>query len=171
MPPDFGRQSSGWLSKMHLSATTKVPTNSLLNRYAHKARHEDLAKILVSSINSSWHKQRTMQIGADDALPPLALSSRSGSPDCSAALGHHLFNALHRQQLRAGSWMARLAAALAVTAFAPLGPLKIWAVAGGRFGGVARAADDPLPQAGHDNQTGLGIPTTRTSISSSLCLR
>ena len=67
--------------------------------------------------------------------------------------------------------MARLAAALAVTAFAPLGPLKIRAVAGGGLGGVARAADDPLQQAGHDNQSGSGMPTIRTPSSSSLCLR
>jgi len=44
--------------------------------------------------------------------------------------------------------MSRLAAALAATALAPLRRLKPRAVTGGRLGRVARAAADPLPQAG-----------------------
>jgi len=61
---------------------------------------------------------------------------------------HHFVNALHRQQLRASAGMARLAAPLAATAFATLGRLKPRAIAGGRFGGIAGAAADPLPQVG-----------------------
>ena len=59
-----------------------------------------------------------------------------------------LINPLDRQQLRSGSWMTRLATALAATAFTPLWRLKSGSVAGGRFGGVTGAAADPLPQAG-----------------------
>jgi hypothetical protein len=44
--------------------------------------------------------------------------------------------------------MLRLATALAANAFLSLGCLKAGAVAGGRFGGVAGAAANPLPQAG-----------------------
>jgi hypothetical protein len=33
---------------------------------------------------------------------------------------HHILNSLNRQQLWAGSWMARLATPLAATAFTPL---------------------------------------------------
>jgi hypothetical protein len=61
---------------------------------------------------------------------------------------HHFVNALHRQQLRASAGMARLAAPLAATAFATLGRLKPRTIAGGRFGGIAGAAADPLPQVG-----------------------
>jgi hypothetical protein len=42
--------------------------------------------------------------------------------------------------------MTRLSAALATTAHAPLRRLEPWAIAGGWFGRVARAAADPLPQ-------------------------
>ena len=59
-----------------------------------------------------------------------------------------LINPLDRQQLRPGSWMIRLAATLAATAFTPVWWLKPRAIAGGRFGRVARTAADPLPQAG-----------------------
>jgi hypothetical protein len=59
-----------------------------------------------------------------------------------------LINPLDRQPLRSGSWMTRLATALAATAFTPLWRLKSGSVAGGRFGGVTGAAADPLPQAG-----------------------
>ena len=59
-----------------------------------------------------------------------------------------LVNPLDRQQLRPGSWMTRLAATLAATAFTALRRLKPRAITGGRFGGVARTAADPLPQAG-----------------------
>ena len=55
---------------------------------------------------------------------------------------------LYRQQLRASVGMARLNASLAATAFAKLGRLKPRAIAGGRFGGIAVAAADPLSQVG-----------------------
>jgi hypothetical protein len=44
--------------------------------------------------------------------------------------------------------MARLAPPLAATAFATLEHLKPRTTAGGRFGGIAGAAADPLPQVG-----------------------
>ena len=44
--------------------------------------------------------------------------------------------------------MTRLAAAFAATALATLRGLKARAITGGWFGGVARAAANPLPQAG-----------------------
>jgi hypothetical protein len=44
--------------------------------------------------------------------------------------------------------MARLAATLAATDLAPLGRLEPWAIAGERFGEIAGAAADPLPQLG-----------------------
>ena len=43
--------------------------------------------------------------------------------------------------------MTWLAAVLAATAFAQLGRSEPWPIAGGRFGGIAEAAADPLPQA------------------------
>ena len=75
----------------------------------------------------------------------------------AAGLGvvlHHLIHPLDRQQFRTGSWMARLAAPLAVTALAPLRRLKPRAIAGGWFGGVARAAADPLTQLGQFGRKG-----------------
>lgn len=62
-----------------------------------------------------------------------------------------LHNPIHpddRQQIRPTAGMARLPAPLAVTAFATLWRLKPKPVTGGRIGGVAQAAFDPLPQAG-----------------------
>jgi hypothetical protein len=44
--------------------------------------------------------------------------------------------------------MTRLTAPLAATALTPGGRLKTWPIPGWRFGGVARAAADPLAQAG-----------------------
>lgn len=44
--------------------------------------------------------------------------------------------------------MARLATSLAATALTPFRRLKPRAITGGRFGGVAQTAADPLPQAG-----------------------
>jgi len=61
---------------------------------------------------------------------------------------HHLIYPLDRQQLRVRAGMARLTAALASTALASLRRLEPRAVTGGRFGGVAGAAADPLPQLG-----------------------
>ncbi len=72
---------------------------------------------------------------------------------------HHLIHPLDRQQLRPGSWRARLSATLAVTAFPPLWRLKPRAIAGGRFRGVARAAADPLPQAGQFGGQGSELST------------
>ena len=60
----------------------------------------------------------------------------------------HIAYVLHRQQLRPCSGMTGLAATLAATAFTPVWWLKPRAIAGGRFGRVARTAADPLPQAG-----------------------
>jgi hypothetical protein len=61
----------------------------------------------------------------------------------------HLIHPLDRQQLRPGSWMARLSAPLAATTFASLGWLEPRPITGGWLGRVARAAPDSLPQAGH----------------------
>ena len=61
---------------------------------------------------------------------------------------HHLIHPLERQQLRPGSWMTRLTAPLAATAFTPLWRLKPRTNAGGRFGEVTGAAADLLPKAG-----------------------
>jgi hypothetical protein len=72
---------------------------------------------------------------------------------------HHLIHPLDRQQLRPGSWMARLSATLAATTFTPLWRLKLRAIAGGRFRGVARAAADSLPQAGQFGGQGSELST------------
>ena len=61
---------------------------------------------------------------------------------------HHLIHPLDRQQLRPGSGMARLAAAFAATALAPLRRLEPRAVTGGRLAGMTRAAADALAQLG-----------------------
>ena len=67
---------------------------------------------------------------------------------------HHLIHPLDRQQLRPSAGMARLTAALAATALAPCRRLKARPVTGGRFGGVARAAADLLPQVGQFGSLG-----------------
>jgi hypothetical protein len=72
---------------------------------------------------------------------------------------HHLIHPFDRQQLRPGSWMARLSATLAATTFAPLWRLKPRTIAGGRFRGVARAAADPLQQAGQFGGQGSELST------------
>jgi len=76
------------------------------------------------------------------------LSTKSGELQGILVVLHHIVNARHRQQLWASAGMARLAAPLAATAFATLGRLKPRPIAGGRFGGIAGAAADPLPQVG-----------------------
>jgi hypothetical protein len=58
-----------------------------------------------------------------------------------------LIAALDRQQLRPRSGMALLTTSLAATGFAACGRLKTKAITGGRFGGVAGVAADPLTQA------------------------
>jgi hypothetical protein len=55
--------------------------------------------------------------------------------------------------------MARLSATLAATTFTPLWRLKPRTIAGGRFRGVARAAADPLPQAGQFGGQGSELST------------
>ena len=67
---------------------------------------------------------------------------------------HHFIHPLDRQQLRPGSWMAWLAAAFAAIALALCRRLKPGPIAGGRLGGVARAAADLLPQAGQFGSQG-----------------
>jgi hypothetical protein len=57
---------------------------------------------------------------------------------------HHLIHPLDRQQLRATAGVARLATTLAATALAPLRRLKPRPITGGRHGGIAGAAADPL---------------------------
>jgi hypothetical protein len=84
---------------------------------------------------------------------------RSLQQGAAAAAGvrvvlHHLLNSLNRQQLWAGSWMARLATPLAATAFTPLWRFKTLAIARGRFRGVAGTAADPLAQAGQFGRRG-----------------
>ena len=61
---------------------------------------------------------------------------------------HHLIHRRDRQQLRPSAGMGRLTATLAVTALRPLRRLKPRGFTGGKIGGVARAAADPLPQTG-----------------------
>lgn len=85
----------------------------------------------------------------------LSLQQRAAAAAGIRMVLHHFVNALHRQQHRASAGMARLAAPLAATAFATLGRLEPRPIAGGRFGRVAGAAADPLPQAGQfDSQGG-----------------
>jgi len=55
--------------------------------------------------------------------------------------------------------MALLAAPLAATVLATLGQLESRAIAGGRFGGIARAAADPLPQAGQFGSQSVELGT------------
>lgn len=81
----------------------------------------------------------------------LWIISLEQNASASAGIGvvfHHLIHPLDRQQLRPRSGMARLAAALAATALAPLWRLNTQTITGGRFGGVARAATNPHLQAG-----------------------
>ena len=58
---------------------------------------------------------------------------------------HHFIYPLDRQQLLPGSLIATLAAAFAVTVFSLYRRLKPGPIAGGRLGGVTRAAAD-LPR-------------------------
>ncbi len=81
----------------------------------------------------------------------LWIISLEQSAAAAAGIGvvfHHLIHPLDRQQFRPTAGMARLTAALAATALAPLWRLKPKPVTGGWFGGVARAPVDPLPQLG-----------------------
>jgi hypothetical protein len=76
----------------------------------------------------------------------LSIQQRAAAATGLGVVLHHLIHSLDRQRLRPGSGMARLAASLAATGLAPFWRLETRAIAGGRFGGVARAAADPLPQ-------------------------
>jgi len=78
----------------------------------------------------------------------LSLKQRSATAAGIRVVFHHLINPLKRQQLWPRPGMARLATALASTALASLRRLEPSAVTGGRFGGVAGAAADPLAQLG-----------------------
>ena len=80
----------------------------------------------------------------------LALEQGAATAAGIGVVLHHLIHRLDRQQPRSRPGMARLAAALAATALAPLRWLKPRAVTGGRLGGVARAAADLLPQANRE---------------------
>jgi hypothetical protein len=83
--------------------------------------------------------------GAATALDPHpAARCRSGDRYPGGTPPIH---SLNRQQLRPIAGMALLATALATTAFAPHRWLKPRTIAGGWFGGIARAAIDPLLQA------------------------
>jgi hypothetical protein len=70
-----------------------------------------------------------------------------------------IVHALRLQQLRATAGVARLTTTLAATAFAPLRRLKPGPITGGRFGGIAGAAADPLLQPGQLSGQGgeLGV--------------
>jgi hypothetical protein len=81
-------------------------------------------------------------------LQILSLKQNAATAAGIGVLLHHLIHPLDRQELRTGSWMTRLAAPLAATAFATLGRLETRAIAGGRFEGVAGRSADPLAQAG-----------------------
>ena len=78
----------------------------------------------------------------------LSIQQRAAAAAGIGVVLHHLIHPLDRQRLRPGSGMARLAAALAATALAAFWRRKPQAIAGGRFGGAAGTAADPLPQAG-----------------------
>jgi hypothetical protein len=84
----------------------------------------------------------------------LSLQQRAAAAAGLRVTLRHLVNALNREQLRAGSLMARLATPLAATNLGTPWRLKPSAVAGWRLGGVAGAAADPLPQAGLLNGQG-----------------
>ena len=84
----------------------------------------------------------------------LTLQQRAAAAACREVMLHHLIHPLDRQQLLPGSGMDGLATALAITALALLGRLKPMAIAGGWFGGVPRAAADPLPKAGQLGRQG-----------------
>jgi len=86
-----------------------------------------------------------------------SLQQRSAAAAGIQMVLHHIVNALQRQQLRASAVMARLAATFAATDFAALGPLRPRAIAGGRFGGIAGAAADPLPKVGQFGSQGGGL--------------
>jgi hypothetical protein len=85
--------------------------------------------------------------------------ARGRTQGAAAAAGvrvvlQHLIHPLDRQQLRSRAGMARLPAPLAAIPFAPLRRLEPSTIAGGRFGGVARGATNPLAQAGQFRRQG-----------------
>ena len=89
----------------------------------------------------------------------LTLQQRAAAAAGIRVTLHHLTPPLDRQQLRPGSGMTRLAATLAATAMASLRWLQPRPIAGGWFRGVARAAADPLPQAGQLSDQGGELAT------------
>jgi hypothetical protein len=84
----------------------------------------------------------------------IATERLTATPAVAGVMGDHLLALLRGEKSRARTGMALLATALAAIALAPLGWLKTRAVAGGRFGGVAGAAADPLSQAGQFSRQG-----------------
>ncbi len=86
-----------------------------------------------------------------------SLQQRAAAAAGIRMVPYHIVSALQRQQLRASAGMAQLAATLAATDFATLGQLRPRAIAGGRFGGIAGAAADPLPQVGQFGSQGGGL--------------
>jgi hypothetical protein len=95
------------------------------------------------------------------------------SPDGAGVLGplHPATLSRRRQQLRSGSGMAWLTAALAATALMPCRRAKTGSIAGGRLGGAAGAAAEPLPLASVAGQFASGIPAGGPHITDGLCLR
>jgi hypothetical protein len=94
----------------------------------------------------------------------LSLQQRAAAAAGIGVVLHHLIHPLDRQQLRPRSGMARLAAALAATSLAPFRRLKPGTIAGGRLGGVARAAADPLSQLGQLTGQGSELATEPTVL-------
>jgi hypothetical protein len=107
---------------------------------------------VTAGLHISWQQSAGAggTSGADQAMQTV-LDHQRREQGAAAATGvrvvlHHLVHPLDWQQLRSRSGMARLAAALAATAFAALRRLKSRTVTGGRFGGIVGAATVPLPQ-------------------------
>ena len=99
-------------------------------------------------LDHHWRDRRDFNHLMAQRIRILALKQGAAAAAGIGVMVHHLIHPLDRQQLRPRSRMTRLTAALAATALAPCRRLKPGPIAGGRFGGVARAAADPLPQAG-----------------------
>ena len=105
-------------------------------------------------LDHHWRDRRDFNHLMAQRIRILALKQGAAAAAGIGVMVHHLIHPLDRQQLRPRSRMTRLTAALAATALAPCRRLKPGPIAGGRFGGVARAAADPLPQAGQFGSQG-----------------
>jgi hypothetical protein len=84
--------------------------------------------------NHQWRDRWNLERLIAQRIRIFSLKQRAAAAPGIGVVIDHRIHPFNRQQLRPGSGMARLAAALATTALAPLGWLKPGPIDGGRLG-------------------------------------